>query len=639
MNGLLHISLLLILVFSLVNVHALALISRLIIHVFLLGFFARTLILPKGENPLFESLILSIALSSSIGLLLGNFLMVASFYSRLFFVLIILVLYAHWIYSKKTMPNFLNSKDVYFLGILLFLCLLSLGLLFLLNPTIALLSDGWWHCPVFNTIDLGTLPPQNPWMAGVPLAYPYSYHVFLKYSVGDLLPCVYALDIFSVHLTFLSLFAVYLLAKEIRISREARKTAFFTAFIFMFISTIGGVFFLYDAITALLHTSLSDFLIFLKSVHGPHMWYSAMKFMGISGIGVPFQSSAMVGFPQLAYFFAVLYFAIRRNQLAVSICLAPLISNNTIIGIVAALTVALFFIMSHRTGVIIILRIALISFLINLNYFLALLSKLGNVGASIFGFSKHALPVFVGFLVAYSPLIIISLTNKNRARYSINGRLLLMSLLVAYLIVHFFFNLVYLYVSMIAFFLVAVSSAEYFTNITFSIEKTNIGKFILLALLSIPILLIISSYIYYSVNLSQDELEASFWLEKNTPKNSVILSSLNFSGSSKDESAYWVKLNNSFTMPSNRQLHIYCAVFGKRLNYLGDLQGLLVYGENFIPRVNLHNQVFVNKNISVLCSLKSYGIDYVYDSYSLLGNPPCLDIAFNNTKVTVYKTK
>jgi hypothetical protein len=105
--------------------------------------------------------------------------------------------------------------------------------------------------------------------------------------------------------------------------------------------------------------------------------------------------------------------------------------------------------------------------------------------------------------------------------------------------------------------------------------------------------------------------------------------------------SFWVKNREArLVASSGRQVNMYITVYGGRLVYIGDLQTLFLYGENFTPRLERYNSVFLNRDEETICSLSKNGIDYVYSGNETFyfQNKACLSQVYDNGKVRIYET-
>ncbi|MCX6777333.1 MAG: hypothetical protein NT157_00425, partial [Candidatus Micrarchaeota archaeon] len=392
----------------------LSLLARLLFHTLLLGYLARKpLGLGKSRWVLFESILLSIAVTTCAGMLAGVYLPVAGLASSLLMLAVAWALFLRFGFEKPAIPaEYLNFALIFLFASV------PLAIMLLLNPYAGFISDGWWHCPVLNTIRYDGLPPQNPWLSGATLAYPYAYHVFLSYAFGGGLFCLDQFGIFAVLLMFAQALGIYCILAEFGGKKIGKLEALAGSFVFTWASTIGGLFFAWDAITKIPAIGISGFMEFMKTNHGPHMWYGAMKLLFPSGLNIPFQGMAMVGSPQFLLLVGILYFllkksemvgyGIKKSDIGVALCLAPLCAVSPVVGLIAAIALSLFILYERGlAGVAAIGAVGIATFLIDVSYILAVLGK-PAVGGGVIGLSPDALPTLLLAAFGISPLLVFA---------------------------------------------------------------------------------------------------------------------------------------------------------------------------------------------------------------------------------------
>ena len=635
------IATILLLALGLLNIPIASNISNAIVYLFLLGFFAREKLgLKDKDRALFESCLLSIGITTSLALLMGIVLPPAAIASKAAMALVVL---SFMLISKDAkIQDVFANRDLRNKNIIMFLgALLPLAFIFALNPTIMFLSDGWWHCSIFNTVGLKSLPPSNPWMAGVSLGYPYSYHLYLNYAFGQG-SCVTAMDSFTILMAFLTMAGIFWLTKEIY-PQSSNKLALIAALMFIFVSTIGGIAFLYDVATKLPAGGVSAYLAFLKGVHGPHAWYSFAKFTGLPGIGMPFAQNAMVGSFHLPLLFGILYFSVRKRFFEAVLLLAPLVSSQPMLGILTSITFGIYVLLTRYLNPIRLAMLAIGAMLVDITYISALFSKVGSVGSSVLGITSKAALGALNFFIAYLPLVVIAVLFRGK-KMTEDGKQMLIAFCAACVLITVFLNLGHLYVTLPAYAVIVILAAPYFEDLSASMKKENLLKIALILLLFISTAIMIGTYAFFKVPLSQPDIDASLWAKANTKPDAVFLSSMDLKNGSFDQAAldsFWVKNEEArLVASSGRQVNVYIAVYGGRLSYIGDLQTLFLYGENVIPRLDVYKSVFLERNEKSICSLSKNGISYVYSGNETFyfESGPCLSQVYDNGKVRIYRT-
>ncbi len=657
--------------FYLLPVPFLSLFAKLCIHVFLLGYFARPLLGLKGKEVLFESFLLSMAISTSVGMFLGGFVPLNDIGIGIIFCLWII-----YLLSEKTV--FALPSDSRFVAVIFVFSVIPLGTMLLLNPRTGLISDGWWHCSILNTLG-GNLPPQNPWFAQPEsiLAYPYSYHVYLFLSTGGEMFCLHSFGLFALLLMFFQGLGIYRVLLLFGGKKIGESGAIITSFVFTCVSTIGGIFFLWDAGRIIPSEGLSAFLSFLKDHHGPHMWHGAMKgtyywfsqtfgfgLDGIDpmnvGINIPFQGMAMVGGPQLLFIIGVIYFLLKegkpllrgitRSDLGIALCLAPLCANSPVNGLVAAVALSLFLLYKRAyagknpVGAIMPIGfIGIFTAVVDSSYIHASLTK-GGVGGSIIGIlAPNALPVLALAVLGFSPLVLLGFLVWKENLLSKTLTIASLTLVFSSLVVLMVIELGYLYFTYPLFIGIAILSGPYFKRLLENPRK-NIILGIILIVLCIPNALIIGSYIYYGGSfcekIDKAEVEAGDWISKNTPEDAVFLQNLNLEKTYDELCPEDTPVDLSQT--DVRQTFNYVSLIGKRRSYLGDLRSVYVYGDNFCDALKIYYSVFDETGGHIDCSLKeTEGIDYIYSSDKTWnpGTGDCADVVYGNADVVIYETK
>ncbi|MFH1447731.1 MAG: hypothetical protein ABIG39_02610 [Candidatus Micrarchaeota archaeon] len=651
----------------LTEVPLVSLLSKLLVHGFLIGYFGRGLLgLKEKGGALFESFLLSMTITICAGMLIGLVVPLGDVVSK---SIMLAVLWGLFRFSRITLVVPEISRTVIF--IFLFSSV-PLGLMLLLNPYTGFISDGWWHCSILNTIGGDTLPPANPWFSGAELAYPYSYHAYLFFATGGEMFCLHAFGLFAVAMMFFQALGIYYILKRFGGIGVGERGAVASSFVFTWASSIGGLFFMWDAVRIIGTGGISTFLVFLKDHHGPHMWHGAMKgayhwlyhnvdiVKGITGSGVdvtnvginlPFQGMAMVGAPQLLFIIGILYFllkdsgdlvaGVKKSDVGVILCLAPLCANSPVNGVVAALALSLYLLCKRRISAIIpILLVAAFTAIVDSSYILAILGKGSHVGGSLLAlpYSQYAPPTLMVLIIGFSPLIYFA-TQTLRKR-TLNREVIEISvaLIFSSFVVLFFMNLGYLYFTYPLFIGLALLAGPYFAMVLDRLTPSNLALIAILAILCMPNLLIIGSYIYYKPTIDQDQVDAADWIGYNTQKDSVFMQNLDLGGNDyaalcpggKPRDLSWTEM---------RQTFLYSSVFGGRKNYLGDLRSLYVYGENFCPALSDYFSVFSDNDTNAICNLNGSGIDYLYVTDKDWKAPGCLIFKKQYGGVRIYETK
>jgi hypothetical protein len=96
----------------------------------------------------------------------------------------------------------------------------------LLFPAVRFRADAQLHLPVLERVLAGSFPPENPFLAGEPLAYFWFYHVVLGGVVAlTALPADLALSLFNVQALLVLLFAVDAAARRLGMTPGGRALA------------------------------------------------------------------------------------------------------------------------------------------------------------------------------------------------------------------------------------------------------------------------------------------------------------------------------------------------------------------------------------------------------------------------------
>lgn len=599
----------------LVEVPGLSVVSSLVIHIFLLGFVARLWIQRKSGSVIIESVLLSLVVTTAIGLLLGNFFTVADLGSRLFMLGILLV---GALMKRKEIETAVNriilelKKEGQTYLLIVGATAIPFFIIFLANPTYGLISDGWWHCSIYNTVTLDTLPPSNPWYSGESLGYPYAYHVYLAYA-ARMLHCLDGLNLFAFLVAASAMLGIYALGKE---TFGKKKIAIIAALAFLFISHAGGIVFLYDLIRLLPTLGLEGYFDFLKSVHGPHVYYGHLRFLDFSVL-IPFQMASMMAVFHFGLLVALLYFLFKRAKIIVGLALGGLFATNPVVGILGGLTTALFVLFTGEWKRIAIwIGAAILALLVAGNYIQATLEKMQVIGGEISSVAGPSL--LLGFLLGYIALIVLAVPFFRTWKRTPTYKLWLSFILAAIIGIIAVGKLTdYIYTNLII--LLAVATAPVWTGILKEPRKHLLGLGLLLVLI-IPTFLVVGSYSYYKIPLSQEELDAAAWIEKNTEAHDIFLVSMDLTQS----------LN----------IHQYVTVFAKRRIYLGDPGLMKTYGEDTEAGVETYKQIFEQKDAQAICNAKEKGIDYIYANKeeAYLSNS-CLEEVYQNKQIRIYATE
>lgn len=618
---------LLVLFLYITDIPALGIAAKLVVYLFLLGFFIRKELKLQG-NEITESIFLSVLGTVCFGLILGNMVFVADLISRIAVITILAGLFVKQDMQLQLPKIGTTVRDytlIFLIGGIPFI------LIFILNPTYSLISDGWWQCSILNTIDQGKLPPANPWSVQSTLAYPYAYHILIKYAIGKL-DCFASFNLFALITTWLTMIAIYEIAKGIY---KNRTTAIIAGLSFILISHTGGIAFLYDMLIKLPQLGVSGYLEFLKTIHGPHQYYGTMAFMK-SLVITPMQMATMMNsihFMGLAF---LLYFLSKKNTLAIGGSLALLVVANPIIAVVGGLTTLLYFTMTKRKEEVIkdLLIIAGICLLVGFNYFLAIITKTSVVSESLL--AKGNASFWPGYFAAYIPLIIISMTFFNRYDKCEEIYLLLAFALAAFVgAVVLAKGPAYLATDFVIFY--SICCAFFFADILKDWRK-SLPQIALVCLLMIPTFLVVGSYSYYKIPLSQDELAASNWIKENTKEQTVFLATINLQNKSNLTASQINTSNLTANLPPKIDIHQYVPVFGKRYLYFGDPYLLYVYGEDYSRGMMTHQKIFAERKVCE--GLNNTIIDYVYVDQKKLylqePLPKCVKEVYRNSKVRIY---
>ena len=596
----------------LADIPGMALLSALFLHLFFIGFIARAW-LGNRRNVVIESLLLSVGITAASGLVLGNAFPVADVWSRA--TILGLTVLGAWL-KRRHLSNAWQrlGKEWRIEGrwilIILAAAALPFFVIFLTNPTYGLISDGWWHCSIYNTIQLGGLPPANPWYASEPLGYPYAYHVYLAYAARQL-DCFQALNSFNYVVTAIGMLAIYAIAKE---TFGNKKTATLASVAFLFVSHLGGAVFLYDLIQMLPSTGLEGYLEFLQSVHGPHVYYGHLAFMG-SALIIPFQMATMMAGFHFALLGAVLYFLHQRKELVVGVLLGTLVATNPVAGILGVLTTGIFFLLTYsHQRLKNWIGAAVVGIIIASNYIGALLDKMNVVGGTLVvgDASPHLL---AGFIAGYLPLLI--LTAVFFVRYQkVSTRKIWIGFAIALVIAGLGIGKLPVYIYTDSAFLFAIAMAPWLVGLWE--WKKNWWMVVLVAILAIPTFLVVGSYSYYKMPLDEEELEAAGWMEENTDPSSIFLVSMD--------------LEQRFN------IHQYVPVFAKRRLYLGDPGLMRTYGEDITESLDIYQRIMEEKNPAAICNAKENGIDYIYFNDGGVLNTSCTEEVYQHGQVRIYAT-
>ena len=255
--------------------------------------------------------VVSIACSLAIILLLIAFMPPNSVRLRVAFALVAILLGAYaFVKPARAVP--LHTR--WWLPALA--CSIPLVLIFVINPAIPFLSDGWWHGSLYGVIKHASVPFPNPWLGEHSVAYPFGLPVLLAYLFGDT-------PIFPGPLFIASTLVCIALASSVIAesfgTRAGASRGFWTAFGFLYISTIGSIIFCVSAARAVFSSGISSYVEFLRAHAGPHMWYTAMKVVypiaGADPVGVflPFQGAAMMAFLPILLFFSNTLFCFSKT--------------------------------------------------------------------------------------------------------------------------------------------------------------------------------------------------------------------------------------------------------------------------------------------------------------------------------------
>ncbi len=640
------IGLVLILALYLFAIPVISFLARLFFHAFLLGALARRPLGLKG-NALLESFLLSIGITACAGMAIGNFFAPQDVASKFAMALLALVLFA--LNNGKLPVSFKRpSRELIYIAVF---SIAGIGLMLLLNPYAGFISDGWLHCSILNTIGDQKLPPSNPWLSDASLAYPYAYHVFLSYAFQGELFCLNQFGIFAVLIMFAQALGIYCILLEFGGKRIGTKEALAGSFVFTWASSIGGLAFIWDLLTKVPTIGVSGFLAFLKSVHGPHMWQGAMKFLVPTGLNLPFQGMAMVGSPQLLLIIGISYLLLKKSEtvglgikktdMGIALCLAPLCAISPVVGVITAVALSLHMLYTRNArGIIPVVFIGLSTALIDFSYMKAVLGKGSMVGGSLIGISPYSIPTFALLIIGFAPLIILAWLAYKEGLIGKEIAILSTALIFSSLIILFTMNLGYLYFTYPLFVGLALLAGPYFAKIELKFKRKNILLILLLLVLCIPNLLIIGSYVYYKPNLEAEQMSASYWIKGNTPANGVFMQDMDLGGNDYSALCPGGKPRDLSSWGA-RQTFLYSSAFGERRNYIADLRSLYVYGDNFCPELSNYIKVFEQKDSGAICALKSKGVDYLYvtDENWSVGDGRCLNLVFENGKVMIYETK
>jgi hypothetical protein len=656
------IGLILILAPYLFAIPIISLLARLFFHAFLLGALARRPFGLKG-NALLESILLSIGITACAGMMIGNFFAPQDIASRFAMALLALVLF---VLNNGRLPVSFErpSREIIYIAVF---SMTGIGLMLFLNPYTGFISDGWLHCSILNTIGDQKLPPSNPWLSDASLAYPYAYHVFLSYAFQGELFCLNQFGIFAVLMMFAQALGIYCILLEFGGKKIGVKEALAGSFVFTWASSIGGLVFVWDLLTKVPAVGVSGFLAFLKSVHGPHMWQGAMKFLLPTGLNLPFQGMAMVGSPQLLLVIGIAYFLLKKSEtvglgikkadVGIALFLAPLCAISSLIGVIAAVALSVHIVGTRWIrGIAPIIFIGLSTVLIDFSFIKAVLGKASMLpGTRAELFSPLSIWTFALLIIGFLPLIILAgivygkdLLGVILALFGLKEKprdkdvvVLSFVLIFSSLAILFIMKFGYLYFTYPLFIGLALLAGPYFAKIELKIEWKSIFLILLLLVLCIPNLLIIGSYVYYKPNLEAEQMKAGYWIKDSTPVDSVFMQNMDLGGNSYSTLCPGGKPRDLLNFTEARQIFVYSSAFGGRRNYIADLRSIYGYGNNFCPELSEYFAIFVDKNADAICGLKKNGVDYLYvtDSNWSAGDSRCLSLVFENEKVRVYETE
>jgi hypothetical protein len=542
-----------------------------------------------------ERIVIGIACATSALLLLSFVFAPNSIFSRLVFSALAA---AFFIVSRKTVPALTSGKYAWHVGLL---CAAPAVLIFILNPYIHFLSDGWWHFSIHGLLQHSGLPLANPWLATQPVAYPFAMHVLLVYIFGaSTLPVHLFYACATVIVTILLGALVYKLIRD----ETSDRVGIWGAVCFLFLSSIGGLVFAWDVIRfAFTHGTgfVQQYLAFLQLHQGPHMWYTAMKFIASSGINTVFQSTIMLAFFPLLLFTAVMYFLLRRQHLLSALMFLPLFAANPVFAIIAGACIAVTWVYDFKLkGVLYAALVAVSSAFVCAPYLRQLFTKtLVGSGSFVSFLPAKGLSSLLLFCIGYLPFLALAIRSTYKREYSKRTHILLVGFAGVNLLAMLLLSLGYLYATTTAFIILAILSAPYLASVRLSWKPAQLLRIGIILVTLASTLLLIATYCYYTVRLDERDIQASKWLAENTPTDSVVLV---YSGDLTD-----------------RYLHLYPTVFGKRSAYIADIYGLEAYGEDFSKERATYNEIFLYKDKTTLCGL---AVQYVYIPAHAFNNTP-----------------
>ena len=590
-------------------------IARLVLFTYVVGKSVTSVV--RGKTTILENALVSVATTTSMLLALSLVTNPTGVIARLIISVFVLVLLGVGIYKKTFVStNLVFNKTTLLIVVL---AIAPLVIMFLLNPFYHLISDGWWHYSIYGLIETTSFPLANPWLADVSLAYPFAMHTFLAYIFGNgIVPVHIVFFVGMLISTVLIVLTVYTLACKVM----SKKAAILAGLGSLYLSTIGGLFFLIDIIR-LLPKGITYYTDYLFMHSGPHLWYGAMKILPLPngrGLNLPLQSTTMVAFFGLVLLIGILYFIYIKKPLYAAILFIPLLATNPIYAVVAAICIGGTWLYDYKQkGVIWSILLAITTIGINIGYVKGLLSKEVISGVGFFGFfTANAWWMLVAFCIGYIPFIILSIRELRKKTTKKRWILFVLFFIIANLLVNFGITLGFLYTSTTLILVFIMCSAPYLASVTKKINFSNGIKYSILAITLISSLLIVATYSYYTVNLDQNELRASSWIQTHTNPGDVFL----------------VYLGDLDT----RILEVYVSTFGKRPVYIADIMSLTAYAEDFAQQQKVYDDVFLSGEI---CSLDQYSVNYIYvaqeDIAKGLSRFDCLEQVYLENGVGIYK--
>ena len=430
--------------------------------------------------------------------------------------------------------------------VLAILLTIPLVVVFILNPSVIYISDGWWISSIINTINQKAI--ENPWFAGEPLTYPY-FTLFLVSFLAKLIGTWGAIILSALIINFLAVLAVFQLAKEI--TKSEYESALGTFMFFTFSSFLSGIVLIFDILTK--NTAFPEFL---KTVHGPS-YYLSMKFLPIEGFALPniFMMSLEPNLQTVALAI-ILLGVLRNNNLLTAFSLGILVGCNPILGITAVIIVSLLMLSKFGIEAILpLIGIGIVVLIIDSVYLYGILQS-GATGGML-ATSPIGVLAFIVFLFAFLPLFYFLKINDLSFFIIALSSMLVLS----------FTKIGYLYATIPLFMFICINSAKGLARA--DLLKVLIPFFILSLF---PLFLTIGAYSVYKPNINWDAV-------------AYIQNHPEIQGQTVWE---------CYPKNETRWLHVYSTTFGTSKVYIADKQTALAYGmseEKYNERLRIYEEV------------------------------------------------